>query len=85
VASTNIDGEVPRSGMKADPEQIGLANYILGGRVVSVQNQFSPAFRSSEPELELGERMGIAFSVVEPTRWNLGHRWSRLRQALGIR
>ena len=35
----------------ANPEQIRLSNEILGGRLVSVQNQFSPAFRSSEPEL----------------------------------
>ncbi|WP_328493327.1 aldo/keto reductase [Streptomyces sp. NBC_00414] len=50
----------------ADPEQIRLADEILGGRLVSVQNQFSPAFRSSEPELELCAELGIAFLPWSP-------------------
>lgn len=50
----------------ANPEQIRLANDILGGRLVSVQNQFSPAFRSSEPELELCAEMDIAFLPWSP-------------------
>ena len=50
----------------ADPEQIKLANEILGGRLVSVQNQFSPAFRSSEAELELCAQMDIAFLPWSP-------------------
>ena len=45
----------------ANPEQIRLAQEILAGRLASVQNQFSPAFRSSEPELELCDELGIAF------------------------
>ncbi|GAA3812902.1 aldo/keto reductase [Sphaerisporangium flaviroseum] len=50
----------------ADPGQIRQANEILGGRLVSVQNQFSPAFRSSEPELELCTELGIAFLPWSP-------------------
>ncbi|MFC5267967.1 aldo/keto reductase [Kribbella qitaiheensis] len=50
----------------ANPDQIRLANEILGGRLVSVQNQFSPAFRSSEPELELCDELGIAFLPWSP-------------------
>ncbi len=50
----------------ADPEQIRLANDILGDRLVSVQNQFSPAFRSSEPELGLCDELGIAFLPWSP-------------------
>ncbi|MFJ8937614.1 aldo/keto reductase [Streptomyces sp. NPDC102365] len=50
----------------ADPGQIRQANEILGGRLVSVQNQFSPAFRSSEPELELCAELGIAFLPWSP-------------------
>ncbi|GAA4226892.1 aryl-alcohol dehydrogenase-like predicted oxidoreductase [Streptosporangium album] len=50
----------------ADPEQIRLSNEILGGRLVSVQNQFSPAFRSSEPELELCAELGITFLPWSP-------------------
>ncbi|WP_405957012.1 aldo/keto reductase [Streptomyces phaeochromogenes] len=50
----------------ASPDRIRLANGILGGRLVSVQNQFSPAFRSSEPELELCAELGIAFLPWSP-------------------
>ena len=50
----------------ADPAQIRLAQEILGGRLVSVQNQFSPAFRSSEPELALCDQLGIAFLPWSP-------------------
>jgi aryl-alcohol dehydrogenase-like predicted oxidoreductase len=45
----------------ASPERIRLANEILGGRLASVQNQFSPSFRSSEPELDLCTELDIAF------------------------
>ena len=50
----------------ANTEQIRLANEILDGRLSSVQNQFSPAFRSSEPELTLCGEMGIAFLPWSP-------------------
>lgn len=50
----------------ANPDQIRLANEILGGRLVSVQNQYSPAFRSSEPELALCAELGIAFLPWSP-------------------
>ena len=50
----------------ANPDQIRLAQRILGGRLVSVQNQFSPSFRSSEPELELCTALGIAFLPFSP-------------------
>ncbi|MFI7630038.1 aldo/keto reductase [Microbispora rosea] len=60
-------GKIRYAGISnADPEQIRQANDILGGRLVSVQNQFSPSFRSSEPELELCAEMGIAFLPWSP-------------------
>ena len=49
-----------------NPEEIVLANEILGGRLTAVQNQFSPSFRSSEPELELCDKLGIAFLPWSP-------------------
>ncbi|MCO1575963.1 aldo/keto reductase [Crossiella sp. SN42] len=49
-----------------NPAEIREANEILGGRLVSVQNQFSPAFRSSEPELALCAELGIAFLPWSP-------------------
>ncbi|WP_081240763.1 aldo/keto reductase [Streptomyces viridosporus] len=61
------EGKIRMAGVSnADPEQIRLADEILGGRLVSVQNQFSPAFRSSEPELELCAELGVAFLPWSP-------------------
>jgi aryl-alcohol dehydrogenase-like predicted oxidoreductase len=61
------EGKIRFAGISnANPEQIKQANDILGGRLVSVQNQFSPAFRSSEPELELCAGLGIAFLPWSP-------------------
>ena len=61
------EGKIQMAGISnANPEQIRLAQEVLGGRLVSVQNQFSPAFRSSEPELELCAELGIAFLPWSP-------------------
>jgi aryl-alcohol dehydrogenase-like predicted oxidoreductase len=55
-------GKIRMAGVSnTSPGQIRLANDILGGRLASVQNEFSPAFRSSEPELVLCDELGIAF------------------------
>jgi aryl-alcohol dehydrogenase-like predicted oxidoreductase len=60
-------GKIRYAGISnADPDQIRLSNEILGGRLVSVQNQFSPAYRSSEPELALCAELGIAFLPWSP-------------------
>jgi aryl-alcohol dehydrogenase-like predicted oxidoreductase len=60
-------GKIRMAGISnANPAQIQQANEILGGRLVSVQNQFSPAFRSSEPELEFCDQFGIAFLPWSP-------------------
>lgn len=60
-------GKIRMAGISnANPVQIRQANEILGGRLVSVQNQFSPAFRSSEPELDLCDELGIAFLPWSP-------------------
>ena len=51
----------------ANIEQIDLTRSILGeGNLVSVQNQFSPAFRSSEDELRYCGDLGIAFLPWSP-------------------
>ncbi len=61
------EGKIQMAGISnADPGQIREAYEILGGRLVSVQNQFSPAFRSSEPELRLCEALGVAFLPWSP-------------------
>jgi len=60
-------GKIRMAGISnADPAQIRQAQEILGGRLVSVQNQFSPAFRSSLPELRLCAELGIAFLPWSP-------------------
>lgn len=61
------EGKIVRAGISnANPEQIRQANDLLSGRLVSVQNQFSAKFRSSEPELELCDELGIAFLPWSP-------------------
>jgi aryl-alcohol dehydrogenase-like predicted oxidoreductase len=62
------EGKIRLAGISnATVEQIDAARQILGdGRLASVQNQFSPAFRSSEPELRHTAEHGIAFLPWSP-------------------
>jgi aryl-alcohol dehydrogenase-like predicted oxidoreductase len=51
----------------ASVAQIDVARSVLGeGNLVSVQNQFSPLFRSSEGELRYCGELGIAFLPWSP-------------------
>jgi aryl-alcohol dehydrogenase-like predicted oxidoreductase len=50
----------------ADPAQIRAAHAVLGDALASVQNQFSPAFRSSRPEIDVCEELGLAFLPWSP-------------------
>jgi aryl-alcohol dehydrogenase-like predicted oxidoreductase len=60
-------GKIRMAGISnADPDQIRQAHQVLGGRLVSVQNQYSPAFRSSRPELDLCDELGLAFLPWSP-------------------
>jgi aryl-alcohol dehydrogenase-like predicted oxidoreductase len=61
-------GKIRLAGISnASIEQIDEARSILGeGNLASVQNQFSPAFRSSEGELEHCAAAGIAFLPWSP-------------------
>jgi aryl-alcohol dehydrogenase-like predicted oxidoreductase len=62
LAEIHASGKVARVGLSnADPDQIRLAHEVLGDALVSVQNQFSPAFRTSRPEIDLCEELGLAF------------------------
>lgn len=61
------DGLIEMAGISnTDVEQIQLAQQILGESLVSVQNQFSPAFRSSEDELAYCAEQGLAFLPWSP-------------------
>lgn len=61
------EGKIRMAGISnADTAQIRAAQDMLGGRLASVQNEYSPRFRSSQPELELCDEMGIAFLPWSP-------------------
>jgi aryl-alcohol dehydrogenase-like predicted oxidoreductase len=61
-------GKIRMAGISnASIEQIDIARRVLGdGSLASVQNQFSPAFRSSESELRHCAQHGIAFLPWSP-------------------
>lgn len=60
-------GKIRHAGISnADAQQIKLARRILGEDLVSVQNQYSPAFRGSEQELQLCDELGLAFLPWSP-------------------
>lgn len=60
-------GKVAMVGLSnADTDQIRLAHDVLGDALVSVQNQFSPAFRSSRPEIDVCAELGLAFLPWSP-------------------
>jgi len=65
--------EIARSGKvrmvglsNVDEAQIRAAHQVLGDHLVSVQNQYSPAFRSSRPEIDVCEELGLAFLPWSP-------------------
>jgi aryl-alcohol dehydrogenase-like predicted oxidoreductase len=61
------EGKIEMAGISnATVDQIDEANKVLGGRLASVQNQFSPRFRSSEGELAHCESLGITFIPWSP-------------------
>ena len=62
------EGKIRLAGISnATVEQIDIARQVLGGaNLASVQNQFSPAFRSSEDELRYCAELGIAFLPWSP-------------------
>jgi aryl-alcohol dehydrogenase-like predicted oxidoreductase len=67
IAELLDEGKILMAGISnASSDRIRLSQDILGGRLVSVQNQFSPAFRSSDPELALCDELGIAFLPWSP-------------------
>lgn len=60
-------GKIRMAGISnADQDQIREANDVLGGRLVSVQNQYSARFTGSRPELDLCTELGIAFLPWSP-------------------
>ena len=63
----HASGKVRMVGISnANCDQIRQAHEILGSALVSVQNEFSPRFRYSEPELRLCDERGLAFLPWSP-------------------
>lgn len=85
-------GKIRQAGISnASIEQIDIARGVLGeGNLASVQNQFSPAFRSSEAELRHCAELGIAFLPWSPLggisrAGQLGARHAAFQQIAGSR
>lgn len=67
LAEIHASGKVRMLGLSnVDPAQIRHAREVLGDALVSVQNQFSPKFRSSRPEIDVCEELGLAFLPWSP-------------------
>jgi aryl-alcohol dehydrogenase-like predicted oxidoreductase len=63
----HASGKVRMIGLSnVDPAQIRQAHGVLGDALVSVQNQFSPKFRSSRPEIDVCEELGLTFLPWSP-------------------
>ncbi|MFG2351605.1 aldo/keto reductase [Streptomyces phaeochromogenes] len=61
------EGKIRYAGISnTDVGQIRRAHALLGDRLVSVQNRYSPAVRDSEPELRLCAELGLAFLPWSP-------------------
>ncbi|MGW6894128.1 aldo/keto reductase [Streptomyces chartreusis] len=61
------EGKIRLAGISnTDAGQIRAAHRILGDRLVSVQNRYSPAVRDSEAELRLCAELGLAFLPWSP-------------------
>ncbi|MFI7409370.1 aldo/keto reductase [Streptomyces sp. NPDC049627] len=61
------EGKIRLAGVSnTDADQIRTARRILGDRLVSVQNRYSPAVRDSEAELRLCAELGLAFLPWSP-------------------
>ncbi|MCL8017519.1 aldo/keto reductase [Streptomyces sp. AS02] len=61
------EGKIRLAGVSnTDADRIRTAHRILGDRLVSVQNQYSPAVRDSEAELRLCAELGLAFLPWSP-------------------
>lgn len=67
LAEVHASGKVRMVGLSnVDATQIRQAHDTLGGALVSVQNQFSPSFRSSGGEIDVCAELGLAFLPWSP-------------------
>jgi len=67
LADIHASGKVRMIGLSnASSDQIRSAHKVLGDALVSVQNQYSPAYRSSRPEIDVCAELGLAFLAWSP-------------------
>jgi len=67
IAELLDEGWIQMAGISnASVAQIDQANQILSGRLVSVQNQFSPKHQTTRPELDHCAALGLAFLPWSP-------------------
>ncbi|WP_086820379.1 aldo/keto reductase [Allokutzneria sp. NRRL B-24872] len=67
LAELHAEGKIRAIGLSnVDSAQIRRARELLGSTFVSVQNEFSPRVRTSEPELRLCAELGLAFLPWSP-------------------
>ncbi|MFI9807564.1 aldo/keto reductase [Streptomyces sp. NPDC052301] len=61
------EGKIRLAGLSnVDTDQIRRARAVLGDRLASVQNRYSPEVRDSDPELRLCAELGLAFLPWSP-------------------
>jgi aryl-alcohol dehydrogenase-like predicted oxidoreductase len=68
----------------ANPAQIDEAREIVGPGLVAVQNELSPVFRSSEPEVALCAEHGLAFLPWSPLRGASGGPFAEIAAERGV-
>jgi aryl-alcohol dehydrogenase-like predicted oxidoreductase len=67
LAELADEGKIRLAGVSnADVDQIRVAREILGDRLASVQNRYSPAVRDSGAELRLCAELGLGFLPWSP-------------------
>ncbi|MGH3716106.1 MAG: aldo/keto reductase [Micromonosporaceae bacterium] len=67
LAELYAAGKIRMAGISnVDTTQLATARRILGDTLVSVQNEYSPAVRDSEPVLAACDTLGIAFLPWSP-------------------
>jgi aryl-alcohol dehydrogenase-like predicted oxidoreductase len=83
------EGLIEMAGLSnADAAQIRQGHEVLGGALTAVQNEYSPRFRSSEPEIDLCAQLGLAFLAWSPLggmaeATELGERWRPFADVAG--
>jgi aryl-alcohol dehydrogenase-like predicted oxidoreductase len=67
LAELVTEGVIVTAGVSnANSGHIAIAHQVLGANLVAVQNQYSPAFRRTEPDIAVCRQYGLAFLPWSP-------------------